>query len=694
MNAKKIINLLKLYYNPDATVDDYERMGSKLRIPNLSKPLIPYIIKMDISNDAYSRIKQIYTPLTYNGVLDFIMKKPFSYFAEDFNPLPIQLPSISEIASKKTNAALEQLNANQRSVIFKLHKMISDSLDSKNFIVRPFFATLNARSGTGKSTTISVLACSLLTQLFFVVYSNYLCNYMRASCTNIITFTTCGFIMKTLGVKYYDAIRMFNVSKSTSLCVYFQRMINYMETFSLRRLSSNSLKTPYLFVFDEYSISAPMFLIFIHMLSRKFNLNVLMVGDANQQKPINRSVYHKTNNYHLLERLSDSMITLNEQMRMTSKQYIDIISKIEERLDSYMDNVRMSFDQKYLLYTLLRSHFHMKENYRALYLANIHKKLKQRIEECYKYAITKKIKIDKLLYTDKNGRFVHLPSKDKYPPILLLIEGFKYIRYTNDSKFVDIVTYNKVLSKDKILVTDSCNTKIVLERVPITTSNTGDECYEWLTSNGARSQFPLRFSTSTYYSAQGVTWGHPIELDIDDASLNSVYVGLTRIRDANNLCKLHTKDLYDLHFTYIKNDDFFYKTPPSLHTKPCHQLVADGENMKIQIVEPKEFERTKMFAKVCKSEFEEYIRNSTPKESILLNKYKMLLDYTDAHKGSYPDDLLSIHNTLKCDCDIIETQKEEDLNNLRTKSKKRKLDVVEESRHKNLDALVFKKSKM
>ncbi|AAN04354.1 Orf60 [Heliothis zea nudivirus] len=705
----EIVRLLHSVRKRDITQDDVDQLKALINTPDtrINRANFVQVAKLCIVN-GQRNVKGC--RMITNGVNDlpdsvlgFILNKPIAFF-EDYPPYENATPSMSIACLRKTNAAYHCLNSSQKVAFQIIHKQISDSfrldtascvpesLDGKytppkiHSIEDSFFGVLNSRSGTGKSTIMGVMACSLLTPIMFVVYSNALKDDAATLHTNINARTTCNFIMHTLGLSYNQAKCIFNAPQSKTICSIFYDLLKLLKTFKMVPCNDGDFAIPYLIVFDEYTVMQPLMIIFLHMLSRQYKLNILMVGDANQQKAIRTSVYHKMNNMHLLKELASFDLMLTKQMRITDADYLKIIQTIELHLDEKHDNIRMDFHEKYTLYSLLYRHFHINECQTAMFLTATHRKMKDRIHRCFKESVKEGRTIVKAEYCRRKagGSFeaVALPQNYKFAPLLVLIQGYSYIKYSETSKCEDVVQFVRKVSPTLIEVVNSSGRLEHLQRIAVNAYNTIDDLRVWLTSQGARYQYPLRFFTNTYYSAQGLTLDKcDMELDLDDTTMNAVYVGLTRIREGFRLKRLHTNDLCSLVYTHVKNDEYYYKVPEVPNLCEKYKITTDDLNQRIisvnsvlaylyktvtfPVVTPEAFRVSKgRCVRVLRTTYKEYVDSLQTNTSPLLDCYKHIKDSVNFN-GLTSKSRRELHDTIQCPC----TFKEEPQDRLDEKAK-------------------------
>ncbi|CAG9564849.1 unnamed protein product [Danaus chrysippus] len=495
-----------------------------------------------IYNGCINRMPNSFPPTkTFTNKLEFIMNKPLSFFdtCPDFKNL---MSSMSREHSKKINQCFLCLNRNQQLLFLDIHRKITDSMDEDGIVRNPFFMLLNSRSGTGKSTLISVVAASMCSKLHIMVYSNNLRNVLSSLHPNIVAMTNCKFIMDFLGWSYYKAISFFTPLAEKSLC-YIYRMIlksvtmfrfpkNYMDLNVTMRNgkvagrscsgsgsgsgNSNIERETHLFVFDEVTLLSPFFVIFLKFTSEYKKINILMVGDANQQKTIRVSKYHKMNNLSLLDELVDCSLQLNIQMRTDDKVFMEKIAVIETELDKYKDNIKINYAHKLMLFELFEEQFLAQEDFKTLYFASKHQKCKDRVLRMYLHAKSEKLKYYIVAYKNNHRQDVLLP-KSKFMSCLILVENYPYIKYNEYVKNENIVEFQHC--------DDQCETAVVrcddnriekLKRIKLTNKNTIDDHLFWLREHDATHQFPLKPNVCTFNSSQGLTIKTTnTEVDID-----------------------------------------------------------------------------------------------------------------------------------------------------------------------------------
>ncbi|OWR47370.1 hypothetical protein KGM_205756 [Danaus plexippus plexippus] len=690
-NIIKVVGLLDRK-DQDGVVDEFQKI-TRLKS---SKVTFRRDALNFIHNGCINSMPNSFPPTkNFTNKLEFIMNKPLSFF-DSFPDFKNLMSSMSREHSKKINQCFLCLNRNQQLLFLDIHRKITDSMDEDGIVRNPFFMLLNSRSGTGKSTLISVVAASMCSKLHIMVYSNNLRNVLSSLHPNIVAMTNCKFIMEFLGLSYYKAISFFTPSADKSLC-YIYRMIlksvtmfrfpkNYIVSSSCSSGSGggggysacrNIERETHLFVFDEVTLLSPFFVMFLKFISEYKKINILMVGDANQQKTIRVSKFHKMNNLSLLDELVDCSLKLNIQMRTDDKVFMEKIAVIETELDKYKDNIKINYAHKLMLFELFEEQFLAKEDFKTLYFASKHQKCKDRVIRMYLHAKSEKLKYYIVAYKNNQRQDVMLP-KSKFMSCLILVEKYPYIKYNEYVKNENIVEFQHCDDKCETAVVRTDDNRIEqLKRIKITNKNTIDDHLCWLREYDATHQFPLKPNVCTFYSCQGLTIKTTnTEVDIDDATLNAVYVGITRVRRLSQLKKMHTRDLLSLIYTKLKNDEFYYK----LTDDDANAIYLDAgyedaskcnaslnkykiqTNYKIQFqrVSPKYFDvvRDKSVL-VSRRGYDDYYKsNFLYEQSQIIESYKYLINENihDLIRMKVKD----IHNIIKCTCESPVSDVEDD----------------------------------
>lgn len=489
-------------------------------------------------------------------------------------------------ANTKTQIIYNKLKSNQRIIFEKIHRILSESLDEigtasneKRFLViNPKSMYLDSSPGTGKTFVMSSLAQTLTFDLTAIVYQRILREKLRESGI-LNTETCCKYLIDHLESNYKTVTKeIFKDEYSIEKMAYKM----YRTILKLR-------KTDSLLIVDEYTVLSPWIIVCLMIGSLRLKFNIIFTGDKNQHNAISKSIFHNQSNYTILEFLCDYSLSLDEQMRITDNVYNTRITEIKRKLNlkSALSTVPLTFDIVfYLFYTFKPKYFAEERLLDIIYMTQYHKNIKKRIYKIEAYCN----KIGKPFYripfqtidrveeiAGKNALFgdnipvllgggQDLFIEEDHPKFLdyfLIIPGVKYNWVGLDHQ--TLVTVVNV-EADSIIVQscdEACHT-FVLRREKVLKNSLPEEYYRWLKSNvnlkSSIYQFPLRILCTTYHAAQGLTLNNDIvELDVDTMTANSIYVGLSRVRQNEQIHALRTKHLTSLMFTLYMNDEYYYK---------------------------------------------------------------------------------------------------------------------------------------
>lgn len=269
---------------------------------------------------------------------------------------------------------------------------------------------LDANPGTGKTFLVSAIAQVLYPQspcLYIVYTKNLSLDLSEIRC--LTTQTCCKFLMRSLNCSFSTACNLWNLRSSGAMFSddidtdAFLRNIHLMWR-SIQKIYAYLIQSNYRFVIvDEYTVLSPWLIVTMVLVSKMYNVPVLFIGDQFQQNSMNKTAFHQYNNYKLLyslletsvggavledgsrSQLLENILTLTQGMRQNLDQ--DFQAKIHSitkllQVHSRGTDLRLSFNFKYHIYTLFRRNFSMPENYKALYMAQYHRTIKERWKRC------------------------------------------------------------------------------------------------------------------------------------------------------------------------------------------------------------------------------------------------------------------------------------------------------------------------
>ena len=456
------------------------------------------------------------------------------------------------------------LNKEQKDVFLDIHNKMSSSSNS--------IMCIDTGPGTGKTFIIASLAITCKIIPCYLVYTRKLEQQLSKIC-NLYTYTNCKFFMDSLNLSFFQQLAIWSSKSNGS---YMNMIEKYYEVLCL----ANRIKLPTesnLYILDEYSVVSPMFIFLLYCLSIRWDLHILFVGDRFQQSSLNKSIFHSAGNFVLIQSLYSKQYLLNKRIRQSDdivfQEKLQLVTQLLQ--ENYNGNeTSMNFALKYSLYQIFKHHFSLAECFSSVYLAQYHMKIKKRM---LRYQNKLEKGTFRLAYVctkskekkSKTDTFVELRegwTSSKFLPYLVLVTG-QYYNYIVNSMNQIVVEYLGMLGEDSnklVLVQDIKNRDIFYSVKPkiISRETMHTEQIKWLKgcTNLSLYQYPLLARTFTYHAAQGITIHEDmVELNMDTATLNSFYVGLTRLKTLSQLGKIHSKDLYNLVITDLFNDDYYYK---------------------------------------------------------------------------------------------------------------------------------------
>lgn len=489
----------------------------------------------------------------------------------------------------------DKFNDEQKFIYRCIHEIISSSAELNNIynIINPKTILLEAAAGTGKTFLTDGILTSLKHPSLFLTSSQN--NIKNIKCETVNKMTVCKFFMKTFKLNFEDYKKQFNNSSND----------NVLDTaYNLISKTVNAYQViPFLTMFvDEYTLLNPEVLLLLYFMSKLQKFNIIFIGNKDQLKAINSSKHHQGNNYKLLVSMSDKVFNLVSQLRITDTGYSSFVTDLKNKFPPH-DNIRNDFRIKYFVYEKLPEKFDTKNvNYtKNIFLSSYYINLKNRLNH-----------IEKELFSEKDGETIRAPfyfvNQEKNITFCLkphlLVDDSKFNKYLLLSKHLDyyLVEETRVRNDCKMIMNclneDINNRFVWVEKL---SDKTQLRCYmrevdsfyplehtTWLKTQ-ARSilniephkedriyQFPFILKqVSTIHSCQGMTYSdHDIEIDIDGYTANAIYVGLSRVTNRNRLKVLHTTEKWNLHLTYLFNDEYYYRVSSSKH---IYQLITDDD---------------------------------------------------------------------------------------------------------------------
>jgi len=458
---------------------------------------------------------------------------------------------------------MNSLSSEQKTILLSLHRVLSQNQnDGKGQCL-----LLDAPPGTGKTYLIAALSLTLCELGLYTAYSNNLASAMSEICT-IDAMTNCKFLMDFFDVNYMKAKFLWNSRKHPSIG---DQVFCLLE--KIKKATFNK-EIHQILMLDEYTIVSPWQIFMYFLLSKVHGVVVMYSGDRNQLSSIDKTIYHQENNYRMAKCCSDEEFRLVRLMRQDGDEiFSENIRKITQSMEDPNFFSDCNLAHKYLIFTLFPEKFFTVTDYTALFMAQHHRSITERI---VKYTNSKQADFDsnsnRVFKSYYHDSLIGLTITSKFPMYLLMVLNNHYI-YTDQLGSKHIVVLRKFglnLKSELIYVivqyVENANITLKLTRQSLNDTFMVPEHMSWLrevatikTAKDSLKQFPLKFFAYTYYAAQGLTLSNEkIELDID-TNLQSIYVGLTRVKKSEQINRLYTEDLINILVTFYFNDDYYYK---------------------------------------------------------------------------------------------------------------------------------------
>lgn len=469
----------------------------------------------------------------------------------EFEKTHVELLKTCHKNTVKIYIIVNSLSLQQKEMFIKIHKKLQEPEGS--------FTIIDAGPGTGKTFLIAMILLSYNEDILYQVYSKRLMNILNVIQFNGSSKTCCKSLMDMLNIKYFESKYLWSCS-NISFKEKCQSLYKKVETINQDELVYS------LYILDEDSVVSPWHIYFLYCIGKVYNKHVIFMGDQYQQNSISKTMHHNQCNYSLICSIKDvEILNLTERIRQQNDvEFINILEKISLLFKSYCRNIeiKMDFDLKYKIFNLLYKHFVVKENFDSLFMSQYHQILKLRMVRYEKYLNTNNIPYKLASFMTKvKDKFIPAKIKEngKFIADIMLVKGKKYI-YNPSIEIQHMIEFIGYDETKNYLIAKNLNTREIIRifRIKIQPFFIPEEYMETLPSGIY--QFPIKPLISTYHSAQGLTISNEtIELDLDCSTLNSFYVGITRIVMQKQLVKIHTKELLSFIITLQKNDEYYYR---------------------------------------------------------------------------------------------------------------------------------------
>jgi len=455
------------------------------------------------------------------------------------NEQPIKTGSIITRNYNKIKIILNTLNKQQGGIFKKLMTLNADEFSC---------TAIDAPPGTGKTFLLKCLMSILNVP---GVYTSY---------TNNLEYSITGF--PAVDSKNIYKLTMQNTNLDLTECTtlfYSTREFNtFNEKLADVQIVAKSIKWKYkLLMVDEYGILSVWILIFLWTIAKNAGIPIIFIGDVRQQPALFSSKLYRGTNAEIVDKLSSGAVyTLSKSMRqMKDAAFADNINVITNMFGDGSRVLYMNSRLKGILKEMFRSKLSTNEDFDALYLCQYHKSATARVYRWVQHLRASGLSTSNFIvpFYDKIGR-KPLPLNEvimrgkKFIPFLVLVPSCKYIyKSPSGTEVVEFLNFKnenvvKILRENAIvdyITRKPANFFINREqRIEL------EEAYP---DTIQISQFPLRHLILTYHSVQGQTIEFDkVDLDINCTTLNSFYVGLSRLRTLDQLNKIVDSSLNSL----------------------------------------------------------------------------------------------------------------------------------------------------
>ena len=523
--------------------------------------------------------------------------------------------SLDSMKVKVCNKIYSLFDIEQRNKFLLLHKLISESyyneiesnddmskrrklyaIDTLNTmhniggVSNPIVISIDSKPGVGKSFTLIAFISTYIRPVNVYIYCHTLISPLKRH-PNIISNTIASFKVKCLnGLSYKASFRYAN--KYITPFDVMVRLLALIDSIQKDKTDSDLL------VIDEYTVLEPEMLLLYYFYSLKYNKNLIFSGDSKQLNSIQTSQFHSQSNLKILQILSTESIELEVVKRSKDPLFNKLIDKLRSLTGG--SNTSLTFNIEHNIFLDHEYKFYATTDYSSTLLATRHVILTKRVRDYRAYLLQNNIIPYESPYfinvKDKKNTMIRSYKVEdnnetaKFCPWLLLVKNdlYEYIR-KNKNDYIESLTV--CLNEIQYMAID--NNTVAAVKVFATNIYTGEQ-YEierqelkesyyitseyliWLNESALKStihkrrdypvfQFPLKLTkTSTFHNIQGSTISHnKIEINMEFANVEAIYVGLSRVSDYSLINKMYSKYLHSHMLTKIMNhfDDnmYYYK---------------------------------------------------------------------------------------------------------------------------------------
>ncbi|XP_076636876.1 uncharacterized protein LOC143349474 [Colletes latitarsis] len=490
---------------------------------------------------------------------------------------------------------VQELNYEQQVAYDKLYELLKEEQ----------IILIDAPSGTGKTFMLSILAASYYNYSQNISAPVQFITFTRNQASKILltkfdAYTYMSYSMRNFRLSYNFASHMFQ--KSDNIVGVLYQLITYAKSYVH---VSNLIK---IIILDTYTVTSPLLLILLCIVSFKNNIKLIFSGDKMQPGAVPSCSLHNRNNSYIMNILSDDTIDiLSPNMRSFDNNFKCKLSLFREKFENYKSesNVPFYFNLRYLLYCLFRPKYFTEERFDTIYMAQYHYDITLRSYRLIEHLkSTKKDYVVEPFYLN-DGKIIPMDyatgipvrnnKKNKFLPGLLLVKGCQYV-HINEKGVHNIVRLEEMIYKDKKLqslvvrsINDKYSSSEIVERCDLSYYQILPAYREWLLdlagSTRTLRQFPLYICSLTYHSSIGRTITNEVEFNTITSvfgysvTANAVYVGLCSMTDESTIHKIHAEDdlLSFVVTEYMENEredkEFYYHCPPNRNRDEILQYI-------------------------------------------------------------------------------------------------------------------------
>ncbi|XP_076243037.1 na[+]-dependent inorganic phosphate cotransporter [Calliopsis andreniformis] len=472
----------------------------------------------------------------------------------------------------KNGPTVGQLTTEQREAYNNIKKWINNKRGTTTLVQTP--------SGTGKTFVLSVVAKVNNTSVDYLVFRKDQASQL--SLDKIVSFTFVSYIMRHFGLEYQKATRMFSITGMKDIDILY-----WLIKYSLRHKNLTDRHTINTIILDTYTVSSPLMILLLYVLSLKNNINLIFAGNLLQVGAVYKSPLHNRNNFYIAEILSDQVIqNLTKNMRVRDNALMNKLSLFSEAIECYKSEgeVPFYFGLRYLLYCLFQPKYFTEERFDTLYISQYHLDITKRMYRFIDYLKSNSVRyvIEPYQYwNEKKYETIPMDSKDgKFLPGLLIANGYKYVYITREGIHRIVRVEEMIFSGNKLTTITICylddNRVEKIQRCCLNYYQILPAYRSWLTSKSMDGwilyHFPLRLYTLTYHAVLGQTIkAQSVEISANysypTSTANSIYVGLSCLTTESAIHKIHaTQDLLSFvvtNYMEIERQDteFYYRCP-------------------------------------------------------------------------------------------------------------------------------------